>query len=160
MWKSATPEKVCWTQWECTGISENRISSLEILTDRLEIQMLLGKLTSPQARAQSPELAADVRIYSWKCEFFSTVLHSAENIISGFPQHYRVSVTVRNKESGDQLFLQLSISPNESGLHFFSNRHTDFTGHSNLFVPNLRLSLLKINPWPYDNMAKWGSSIP
>lgn len=99
------------------------------------------------SKSQSHSLqnwAADVRIYSWKFEFFSTVLHFAENIINAFPQHDGVSMTVRNKESSDQLFLQFSISPNESGLHFFSNRHTGFTGH-NLFVPNLRLSLQKIN---------------
>lgn len=38
----------------------------------------------------------------------------------------------------------------------FSNRRTDFTAHSNWFVPNLRLSLLKINwgvrPFP---VALW-----
>lgn len=73
--------------------------------------------TSQSHRVQN--WAADVRIYSWKCEFSSTALHSTENIISGFPPRHGVSVTVANKESSDQLFLQLSISPNESGLHFY-----------------------------------------
>lgn len=106
-----------WTQ-------DLAFSSLQTLTSRSEIQMLVRSTMSRTAKAVvACRTGLLILLGVW---FFSTVSGTAESNINGFLQHHRgLSETIRNVRMSDQsieywVFLQqFSISPEKSGLNLF-----------------------------------------